>query len=227
MHISPYILDQIVELAKKHQLIAIGEIHGAKENPEVVFEIYNALKEKYEVVLGFEYPQTVIDNPNSADKELYEDGRFSQFHKKLLNKLKTDEAKIFGFDLEDDERKQINDHDISWRDSVMAEKISKRLATLKKDEKMIIVCGDAHFQTQSMSVKSTKPDGKIVVEKFLPMGSQISTDSILAIHLRYLSGQIYNHGLKIITPITLTKAYSFRDTDDLLEVDIQEASSSR
>lgn len=223
MHTSPQILDQIVELAKNHKVIAIGEMHGVKENPEVVYGIYTALKGKYSVVLGFEYPQSLIDNSDSADQVLYQDGRFSPFHKDLLEKLKQDGVKMFGFDLSNSQLETQKKESIDWRDKIMAKNINKQINKLNPNEKILIVTGDMHYQTKTQSVIYPDKDGVMKPYEYLTMGAQLKTNSILGIHLRYLSGQFYNFKLRQMPKIDANKNRSFRDSDDLLEVDIKEA----
>lgn len=227
MNASPQILDQIIELAKIHPIIAIGEMHGVKENPGVVYEIYTALKDKYSVVLGFEYPQSLIDNPDSANQVLYQDGRFSPFHKDLLKKLKQDGVKMFGFDLTNDQLETQKTEVIDWRDKIMAENINKQIDKLNPDEKILIVTGDMHYQTKTQSIMYPNKDGVVKPYEYMPMGAQLRTDSILGIHLRYLSGQFYNFKLRQMPKIDADKHRSFRDSDNLVEIDIQEAHSTK
>ncbi|MBF0207985.1 MAG: hypothetical protein HQK53_13990 [Oligoflexia bacterium] len=223
MHASPQVLNQIVELAKNHKVIAIGEMHGVKENPEVIYEIYTALKDKYSVVLGFEYLQSLIDDSDSADQVLYQDGRFSPFHKDLLEKLKQDDVKMFGFDLTNDQLETQKAEAIDWRDKIMAENINKQIVKLSPDEKILLITGDMHYQTKTQSVVYPDKDGVMKPCEYLPMGAQFKTNSILAIHLRYLSGQFYNFKLRQMPKIDADKNRSFRDSDDLVEIDIREA----
>ena len=223
MHASPQILNQIIELVNKHQVIAIGEMHGVKENSEVILEVYNALRDKYPVILGFEYPQSIIDNPDSADQVLYQDGRFSLFHKNLLEELKRDGVKMFGFDLNNDQLETQKSQIIDWRDKIMAENINKQIERLNPEEKILIVTGDMHYQTKTQSIMYPDKDGKMKPCQYLPMGAQLKVDSILAVHLRYLSGQFYNFKLRQMPKIDVDKNRSFRDIDDLVEIDIQEA----
>lgn len=223
MHASPQVLNQIVELVKNHKVIAIGEMHGVKENPEVIYEIYNTLKDKYSVVIGFEYPQSLIDNPDSADQVLYQDGRFSSYHKDLLEKLKQDGVKMFGFDLTNDQLETQKAEAIDWRDKTMAENINKQIVKLSPDEKILLITGDMHYQTKTQSIMYPDKDGVMKPYNYTPMASQLKTVSVLAIHLRYLSGQFYNFKLRQMPKIDADKNRSFRDSDDLVEIDIQEA----
>lgn len=227
MNASPQILDQIIELAKKHQVVAIGEMHGVKENPEVIYEIYTTLRDKYSVILGFEYPQSLIDNSDSADQVLYQDGRFSPFHKDLLEKLKQNGVRMIGFDLTSDQLETQKAEAIDWRDKIMAENINKQIDKLNPEEKIILVTGDMHYQTKTQSIMYTDKGGVMNPYEYLPMGAQLITDSILAIHLRYLSGQFYNFKLSRMPKIDADKNRSFRDSDDLLEIDIEEAHSTK
>ncbi len=223
MHASPQVLNQIIEFAKNHRVIAIGEMHGVKENPEVVYEIYTALKDKYSVILGFEYPQSLIDNFDSADQVLYQDGRFSPFHKDLLEKLKQDGVKMFGFDLSNSQLETQKIEAIDWRDKIMAENINKQIEGLGAEEKILIVTGDMHYQTKTQSIMYPDKDGEMKPYGYLPMGAQLKTNSILAIHLSYLSGQFYNFKLRQMPKIDADKNRSFSDSDDLVEIDILEA----
>ncbi len=224
MHITSKTQDKIVNLSQKHQLVAIGEIHGAKENPQALQEIVTLLfLQQVTPVIGFELSQDLIDNPEGESKAVIQDGRYSAFHKELILDLKTKGIKVFGFDINSSQWGQINDKELSWRDGLMAENINKHLQVLKQNEKVIIISGDAHFSTLETMVLITKPNGEKTLEKFSPMGSKISVNSLLAIHLRYQSGQVFNHKTKEVKPITLTKEHMFRSVDDLIEIDIPNA----
>lgn len=224
MNLSSKTQDQIVNLAQKHQLIAIGEIHGAKENPQVFQEIVTLLySQQITPVIGFELPQELIDNPEGECEDVIQDGRYSVFHKELILDLKSKAIKVFGFDINSSQWGQIKDKELSWRDGLMAENINKYLRDINKNEKIIIICGDAHFQTLESMVRITKPNGEKILEKFSPMGSKISVNSLLALHLRYQSGQVFNYKTKEVQPNTLTKEHMFRSVDDLVEIDIPKA----
>ncbi len=227
MHVSTQILNKIIELAKNHRVIAIGEMHGVKENPEIVLDIYTALSDKYSVILGFEYPQSLIDNPDSADQILFQDGRFSSFHKDLLGKLILYDVKIFGFDLTNSQLETQKTEAIDWRDKIMAENINKQIDKLNPEEKILLVTGDMHYQTKTQSIMHPDRNGVMKPFEYLPMGVGLITNSILAIHLRYLSGQFYNFKLRQMPKIDADKNRSFRDSDDLLEVDIKDAHSTK
>ncbi|KKR45707.1 MAG: hypothetical protein UT82_C0023G0002 [Parcubacteria group bacterium GW2011_GWB1_40_14] len=223
MLVSTQTLDQITELANIHRVIAIGEMHGVKENPEAVLEVYNTLKGRYSVILGFEYPQTLIDNLGSADPVLYQDGRFSPFHKELLENLKQDGVMVFGFDLDNDQLEEQKTQPIDWRDKIMAENINRQIRVLGEKQKILIVTGDMHYQTKVQSIMYPDKDGVMKPFEYLPMGSQLKVNSIFGIHLRYLSGQFYNFKLREMPNIDVNKNISFRENDDVIEIDIQEA----
>lgn len=220
--------DTIVGKLKNKILVAIGEIHGAKENPAILGEIIDLISlQGLTPVIGFELPQRLIDNLEEQAKAAILDGRYSDLHKQLIIELKNKGVKVFGFDITPEQWAQIKDRNLSWRDRLMAENINTQLSNIKQNEVVIIICGDAHFQTLETMVRTSKPDGEKILEKFSPMGSQISVDSILALHLRYFSGQIFNHQVKKVQPITITKEYMFRDSDELIEIDIPEAHALR
>ncbi|KKT67239.1 MAG: hypothetical protein UW60_C0010G0002 [Candidatus Woesebacteria bacterium GW2011_GWA2_44_33] len=220
-------LDKIIGLANKHKIIAIGEMHGVKENPEVTMEVYNALKGKYTVVLGFEYPQSLVNNLDSTDQIFYQDGRFSPFHKEMLERLKKDGVKIFGFDLNNSQFEEQKAGALDWRDKIMAENINSKLKEISPETKMLLVTGDIHYQTVPQSIIYPDREGVMKHTEYFPMGAQLETDSILAIHLRYLSGQFFNFKLRKMPKINADKNRSFRDSDDLVEIDIPEAHPTR
>lgn len=214
----------ITSKLKTKQLIAVGEIHGAKENPQVFQEIVDlVISQKFIPIVGFELSQELIDNPEIDNKDSTLDGRYSVFHKNLILSLKNKGIKVFGFDINSDQWLQVKENGISWRDGIMADNINTHLSVLKQNERIIIICGDAHFATLESIVRITKPSGEKVLEKFSPMGSKIAVNSLLALHLRYQSGQIFNHKIKAAQSITLIKEHMFRSSDDLMEIDIPEA----
>lgn len=216
-------LNQILDLANTHKVIAIGEMHGVKENPEIITEIYQALKSKYPVVIGLEYPKSLIVNPESADEVLFQDGRYSPFHKEMIESLENDGAKVFGFDLNTTQVEEQKDHPIDWRDQIMAKNINSELKKISPETKVLLVTGDMHYQTAPQSIIYPDKDGAMKPIEYMPMGAQLEIDSILAIHLRYLSGQFYNFKLRQMPKIDLNKNRSFRETDNVIEIDIQEA----
>ena len=220
-------LNQILDLANIHKVIAIGEMHGVKENPEIIIVIYQALKSKYPVIVGLEYPQTLIDNPESAEEVLLQDGRYSPFHKEMLESLKNDGAKVFGLDLNITQVEEQRDHPIDWRDQIMAKNVNLELKNTPPETKVLLVTGDIHYQTAPQSIIYPDKDRAMKPIEYMPMGAQLETSSILAIHLRYLSGQFYNFKLRQMPKIDLDKNRSFRDLDDVIEIDIQVAHPTR
>ncbi len=232
MHISSQILKQISTLAKKHKIIAIGEMHGVRENVEVIQEVFDCLKQQSSVTIGFEYAQELIDNlgkpfedleTTSPANFLIQDGRFSLYHYNLLKNLINTGTQIFGFDLNAQEQKDQLTHSLGWRDSVMARNINKMISTSPADEKVLLIAGDMHFQTKTRNLMYPDNNGTLQPTNYVPMAELIEVNSILALHLRYLSGEFYNKKLKQMPSITMIKEHSFRDSDDLLEVDIEEA----
>lgn len=232
MRISSQTLRQISTLAKKHKIIAIGEMHGVRENVAVIQEVFDCLKQQSPITVGFEYAQELIDRLDEPFEDLeitspanflIHDGRFSLYHYNLLKNLINTGTQIFGFDLNTQEQKDQLTHSLDWRDSVMARNINKILLTSPEDQKVLLVTGDMHFQTKTRNLMYPDNNGTPQPTKYVPMAEQIEVDSILALHLRYLSGEFYNKKLKQMSKITMTKEHSFRDSDDLLEVDIEEA----
>ena len=228
-YLPPPIIEQIINLSSKHKIITIGELHGARENPEIVKEVLNAISKHYPICIGFEYPQKLIDNIDKSYNKLIsvselnilvKDGRFSIYHHNLLKSLIRQGFNIFGFDLNTSQQKDQPIHALDWRDSVMANNINVKLSSLLSKQKLTLVMGDMHFQTKTQDI--THIDNQLI--RYKPTGMQICVKSILALHLRYHSGKIYNTKLKSIPPIiSINKQTSFRKTDDLIEIDIKKA----
>lgn len=201
----PLIVDQ-------HKVIIIGEIHGVKENVAVTEKIFREMNKAAKVRVGFEWPQGLVDDPSSPDQSLLDDGRYSPTHQILLETLKNEGIEVFGFDIEKEDWKGISERDVSWRDERMSNKINAVLNKLGGNEKLLLVCGDAHFQTKPSLIKV---NGEI--KEFVPMASKLHVPSILAIHLKYLSGQFWNFGLKDIMTYGIDKERCFRPEDQVME----------
>ncbi len=206
----------------KHDVIIIGETHGTEENIKVVENIYRNMTKSWKVTIGFEYPQSLVDNPDGECNDLLDDGRYSPIHKQFLKKLKTEKASIFGFDIPNDGWSKMPKNDISWRDGQMAFTVNKVLDSLEGSEKLLLVCGDAHFQTRPSLVKTA-----IGIVEFLPMAARLNISSIQAIHLTYLSGQFWNFRLREIKPYEVDRSRYFRPSDDVIEWEIKLATPTR
>jgi len=211
----PIIVDQ-------HRVTIIGEIHGIKENVEVTEKIFREMNKSGKVVIGFEWPQSLVDDPINPDQSLLDDGRYSSTHRVLLETLKKEGVEVFGFDIDKGDWEGIADKDVSWRDEQMAKKVNEVLDKLESDEKMLLVCGDAHFQTRSSLIKV---DGEI--KTHIPMASMLHEPSVLAIHLKYLSGQFWNFGLKDVRTYEIDKERCFRPDDVVVEYEVQMATPVR
>ena len=205
-----------------HKVVIVGEIHGVRENVEAVESIYREMSKDGSVVVGFEWPQSLVDNPDSESEDLLNDGRFSPIHREFLLELKAEGVKVFGFDISKTDWEIMPKDNISWRDEQMAKKINGVTNTLSESERLLLVCGDAHFQTKPGMVKT--PGG---VVEFVPMASRLNVKSLKAIHLRYLSGQFWNCGLKEIRTYEIDEERCFRPSDEVIEMDIKCATPVR
>lgn len=223
MHLTLNQSEKIINLAQKLQLILIGEIHGVRENPEVVTEIVDSLRNKYKIIVGFEYPQTLVDNQDKVGEVFYKDGRYSKYHEKMLNTFRKNNIKMFGFDLDEKQQHLQATKPIDWRDTVMATNINNQLNKLQPDEKIVIVTGDLHYQTKEITLSVPNKEDKKQNKRYQTMASLLNTNSLLAIHLCYLSGSYYNFKLKDIPAIRGEKDRSFRTLDDFVEIEIKHA----
>lgn len=232
MIISSKTLEQVFALADSHKVIAIGEMHGVRENPKAVQNVVDRLKRQYSIIVGFEYPQELIrrlDKPfeelkNTSPADfLIQDGRFSIHHYYLIKNLVKTGVPVFGFDLNASEQNKQVANTLDWRDFIMARNINQVLTSVPENQKVLLVTGDMHFQTKTQNIMYPDNTGILQPVKYIPTGKQINVDSILALHLRYLSGEFYNKKLKPMPKISMVKENSFREKDDLVEVDIETA----
>jgi hypothetical protein len=104
----------------------------------------------------------------------------------------------------------------------MANNVNVVLDKLSENEMLLLVCGDAHFQTKPSLIKTRGE-----VKEYKPMASMLHTPSILAIHLKYLSGQFWNFSLKDVRTYEIIKERHFRESDEVVEYEVAKATPIR
>ena len=105
----------------------------------------------------------------------------------------------------------------------MAQRVNRKLDEMAGEQKLVLITGDLHFQTKKQNMMLPDESGKMALFSYVPMGAMIATESVLAIHFRYFSGEMHNKILKKVPMISMNKEMSFREDDVLVEIDVSEA----
>lgn len=181
----------------------IGEIHGIKENVEVLkFLIKLYLKENDgKLILGFEWPIQLTSQINSYLKNRndlnwckwnfvkYKDGRISKEHIDFLKWIKKinlrlpeiRKIKIQCFDVVE---KQWNKRDKKMADVFLRKNRYKKV-------KIIAIMGNLHARKKEFFLNR---------KKYIPLGSYLPKHKTLTIKLEYISGYFCNEFVKKILP---------------------------
>lgn len=198
------------------KLFLLGEMHGVKENVDVVYTLFKKFGFKKLALEWDKILQKSVENflqTGGLDFETIKnsiDGRITAGHFALLKKLK-DEGLL----------EEIVCFDDWWgiRDANMAKNIMANLS----DSATLVVAGNIHTRVESFTFEDEE-------EEYHPMGEYIKNEipNVLSGNIRYLKGQYYNEGIKTFNyerkGVTLPKARFFKSSDDSLYLfDIPEA----
>lgn len=180
---------QLAENINETKLFILGEMHGVKENADVIYTLFKKFGFRQ---LALEWDPEL---KHIADKFLESgeldfntiqdspDGRITAGHFALLKKLKSEGMldKLVCFD-DDSGRGEWN-----ARDAAMAKNILANLS----DVPTLAVAGNLHTRTESMTLEN-EPDEKH------PMGEHIKKEipDVASGRIEYLTGQYHNYGVK-------------------------------
>ncbi len=193
-------VDSLLIELNNSKLFLLGETHGVKENPKIIYTLFKKfgfknLALEWDIKLSPEVQNFLqtgeIDFRTIIDSS---DGRITAGHFALLKKLKEEGLleKVICFDDWSEENK---------RDINMAKNILKNLS----ETPTLIVAGKLHTQTQSIFFEDES-------EEYHPMGENIKIQmpNTPSGEVEYLSGQYYNSTAKEFrnknTTVQLTKA---------------------
>ena len=185
--------------------ILIGEIHGIKENVEILKLFTELYFTKYnsKLILAFEWPVQLEKEINAYIQNhgdlnwrkwefiKYKDGRISKEHIFFLKWVKK-----INFRLQKSQQIKIRCFDViakNWneRDKKMANILLHNIKD--KRVKVVAIMGNFHA--------SKKPfvfDGV----KYIPLGSYLPKNKTISVKLEYMSGYFCNGTIKKILPIT-------------------------
>jgi len=207
-------VESLVSELGKTKLLLLGEIHGVKENADIIYTLFKkfgfkklALEWNTELHAHIEkFLQTGELDFEAVQNET--DGRITAGHFALLKKLK-DEGLL--------EELVCFDEWSSDRDASMAENI---LANVSSD-KTLVVAGNLHTKFESI----VEIDGKTHRSMGEHVKKQIPT--VPSGEIQYLTGQFHNFGTKDFREkpegVELPKARFYKSDDGIYSFELPEA----
>lgn len=196
-------LNTYLKNLKQVKFVLIGEIHGVKENVEVLRLIarsYLKSKKNNKLILAFEWPHQLTNEINEYiindlrrlewkrwDFIKSNDGRIAKEHMLFLKWLKN-----FNRNLSKNKKIKIQCFDVVERDwNERDKKMANILLKLKrqKNTQLIAIMGNLH---------APKTEFILGDNKFIPLGSHFPMKETMSIRLEYSSGYFYNEHIKKI-----------------------------
>jgi hypothetical protein len=173
--------------------VLLGEVHGVKENLEVLSSLVQYVSKQYEIVLALEWPTELSENINNylQGKEALDwgswefsscpDGRISMEHIKFIEELKIKYPRV-------KEVRCVSVKAASWeeRDKKMGDNLLAAM-TENPSRKIIAILGNFHATKLSFEFEGVR---------MIPAASYLPKDNSIAIKLVYLSGKFLNVGVK-------------------------------
>lgn len=210
---------ELVASIGNNKLFILGEIHGVKENTDVIYTLFNkfgfrqlALEWKPELKdVAEKYLESgEIDFNAIKDSP---DGRITAGHFSLLKKLKS-EGMLEGLVCFDGGS---GVHGWNARDAAMAKNILGNLS----DIPTLVVAGNLHTKTESITFDDEPGEQH-------PMGENIKKEipSVASGRIEYLTGQYHNYGTNEFTKLSdeelPSTARFFKDEDGLYTFELAE-----
>lgn len=186
---------EVAENIGKNKLFILGEVHGVKENVDVIYTLFKKFGFRQ---LALEWN---LELKNVAEKYLRSgevdfvaikespDGRITASHFALLKKLKSEEMleNIICFDGDS------NEHEWNARDATMAKNILNNLSGILT----LVVAGNLHTKTESITFNGEPGEQHSMGENIKREIPDVATGRI-----EYLSGQYHNYGTKEFSRIS-------------------------
>lgn len=220
MDCNEQLVQEIAENIRDNKLFILGEIHGVKENADIIYTLFKKFGFRQ---LGLEWEPKLKE---VAEKYLESgeldfdaikdspDGRITAGHFALLKKLKFEGMldNFICFDVGS------GIHGWNARDSSMAKNIIDNLS----DMPTLVVAGNLHTKTEPITF------GDDPGEKY-PMGRCVKEDipNVALGKIQYLSGQYHNYGIKDFIKLfdkeLPSRARFFKNEDGLYIFELTEA----
>lgn len=167
--------EELKEKIKASKIILLGEIHGTKEIPEILFKFLNSIEEDFYLCL--EIPNEFQNNVEEFYKEPSPDGRNS---KEFLDFIKNLNKKIYCVDsfVRSQEEKEEN--------------LAKNILSLSNHKKIIVILGEIHASKEKIILGEQEifPAGSLLKEKL--------NDDLLCVRIKPLKGKYFNFGIKYL-----------------------------
>lgn len=211
---------ELAESIRNNKLFILGEIHGVKENADVIYTLFKKFGFR-QLALEWEPQLKAVAERYLESGELdfdaikdSPDGRITAGHFALLKKLKS-EGMLEGLICFDGGS---GGHGWNARDEAMAKNILDNLS----DVTTLVVAGNLHTKTEPITFDD-EPDEQH------PMGENVKKEisDVASGRIEYLSGQYHNYGTKEFTNLSdeelPSEARFFKDEDGLYTFELVEA----
>jgi len=185
-------MEALVSELSRAKLFLLGEIHGVKENPDILYTIFKKFGFKQLALEWDKKLQAQIAKfleTGELDFETIKesrDGRITAGHFALFKKLR-DEGLLGALVCFDDDALLLSPESWDARDANMAEKIVANLT----DGATLVVAGDAHTGVAPINFR----DGK---GEHHPMGERVKEQipEVPSGRIKILTGRIYNNKIR-------------------------------
>jgi len=213
-------VESLVSELDESKLFLLGEMHGARENVDVIYSLFKKFGFKKLALEWDKILQGQVDEFLKTGKIDFEsmqsscDGRITAGHFALINKLKEEgllEAVVCF-----DEEPLTGEWD--GRDMNMAKNILESLS----DSSTLVVAGNLHTKTEPFAFRGEEV-------KHHPMGENVKKqiENVPAGRIEYAKGQYHNIGIKDFRrdpdEPELAKAKFYKSADGIYSFDLPEA----
>ncbi len=179
-------IQDILSKIKSKRLILFGEIHGTKEIPELLLNLFSDLAKTEDFNLGLEIPNEFqnieLDKVFQLIKETGTSGLISEDYIKLIKKMPKN-IKIFF----------IAPSTIKNQEE-MEKGISDNILKLVNNKRTFIILGNIHASKNRIMTENFDivPAGFLIYQKL--------KDKMFSILIKAKSGEFFNNGIKQIVP---------------------------
>ena len=177
-------IQEIISKIKDKKLILFGELHGTKEIPELLLNLFSDLAKDEDFNLGLEIPNEFQNvEPNKILQLLKENGTsglISEDYIKLIKKMPKN-VKVFF----------IAPSTIKNQEE-MEKGISENILKLVNNKRTFVVLGNIHASKNRITMRdfNITPAGFLIHQKI--------GDKMFSVLLKARSGEFFNNGIKQI-----------------------------
>ncbi len=216
-------VNNLTKLIDETKLLILGEVHGVKENADIIYTLYKKFGFQNLALEWSESLQEFTDNylrTNEIDFDLIKDspdGRITPGHFALLKQLKKEGILDSVLCIDQAKFSAVKDRD---------QKMAENVLTNKNEGKTMVVVGNLHSLTENFEYES---DGEQKI--MIPMAKLIKQviSNIPIVRIKYLKGHFFNCGevKEFINEndddLEILKAQFYQEIDGLFTFKLPEA----